>query len=135
MQKTNTLLAPISVGELYDKISILEIKLMHVGDNADKRANIEKELAQLVEIRRNLKLPDSLVKRNELEKMYDKLKITNLAIWKIEDSIRQHEKTQVFDMTFTAYARQIYINNDRRAEIKKDINVFMNSDIVEEKIY
>jgi hypothetical protein len=135
MQKTNTLLAPISVGELYDKIGILEIKLMHVGDNADKRANIEKELAQLVEIRRNLKLPDSLAKRGELEQMYEKLKTTNLAIWKIEDAIRQHEKTQLFDMTFTAYARQIYINNDRRAEIKKEINLFMNSDIVEEKIY
>jgi len=135
MEKTNSLLAPISVGELYDKIGILEIKLDHVGDNVEKRANIENELAQLREIRRNLKLPDSLNKRSELDDMYQELKKTNLAIWKIEDAIRQHEKTQVFDMTFTAYARQIYINNDLRAEIKKKINVFMNSDIVEEKIY
>jgi Family of unknown function (DUF6165) len=128
-------MAPISVGELYDKISILEIKLMHVGDNAEKRANIETELAELIEIRRNLKLPDSLNKRAELEQTYQELKTTNLAIWKIEDSIRQHEKTQNFDMSFIAFARQIYINNDLRAEIKKKINTSMHSHIVEEKIY
>lgn len=128
-------MAPVSVGELYDKISILEIKLMHVGDNAEKRANIETELAELIEIRRNLKLPDSLNKRAELEQTYQELKTTNLAIWKIEDSIRQHEKTQSFDMSFIAFARQIYINNDLRAEIKKKINMSMHSHIVEEKIY
>lgn len=135
MERGNKLLAPISVGELYDKISILEIKLMHVGDNAVKRANIETELAELKEIRRCLKLPDSLNKRAELEETYEELKKTNLAIWKIEDSIRKCEKDQNFDMTFVAFARQIYINNDLRAEIKRKINEFMHSHIVEEKIY
>ena len=136
MEKGNTLLAPISVGELYDKISILEIKLDHVGATmSEKRINIENELRQLLRIRHDLKMPDSLNKRDELDGMYQELKKTNLAIWKIEDAIRQHEKTQMFDMTFVAYARQIYINNDLRAEIKKKINVFMHSDIVEEKIY
>ena len=102
---------------------------------SEKRINIENELRQLLRIRHDLKMPDSLNKRDELDGMYQELKKTNLAIWKIEDAIRQHEKTQMFDMTFVAYARQIYINNDLRAEIKKKINVFMHSDIVEEKIY
>ena len=135
MERSNKLMAPISVGELYDKISILEIKIMHVGDNAAKRANIETELAELAEIRRCLKLPDSLNKRAELDATYEELKKTNLAIWKIEDSIRKCEKDQNFDMTFVAFARQIYINNDLRAEIKRKINEFMHSHIVEEKIY
>lgn len=135
MEKTNKLMAPISVGELYDKISILEIKLMHVGDNAAKRGNIDTELAELKEIRRCLKLPDSLNKRAELDIIYEELKKTNLAIWKIEDGIRKCEKDQNFDMTFIAYARQIYINNDLRAEIKRRINEFMHSHIIEEKIY
>lgn len=135
MHKVNELLAPISVGELYDKISILEIKLMHVGDDENKKANIQKELDKLLRIRHDLKLPDSLNKRADLETVYQELKTTNLAIWKIEDKIRQHEKTQNFDMTFVAMARQIYINNDNRAVIKRKINDLLHSDIVEEKIY
>jgi hypothetical protein len=135
MERSNKLLAPISVGELYDKISILEIKLMHVGDNVAKRTNIDTELVELKEIRRCLKLPDSLNKRAELDATYEELKKTNLAIWKIEDSIRKCERDQNFDMTFVALARQIYINNDLRAEIKRKINEFMHSHIVEEKIY
>lgn len=135
MHRVNELLAPISVGELYDKISILEIKLMHVGDDAGKKANIENELSKLIRIRHDLKLPDSLNKRAELEEIYQDLKKTNLAIWKIEDNIRQHEKTQNFDSTFISYARLIYKNNDYRAEVKRKINTLLHSEIVEEKIY
>lgn len=135
MEKSNQVMAPISVGELYDKISILEIKLEHVGDNETKKANIGHELAELVEIRRNLKLPDALNKRTELDDMYKELKQINIVLWRIEDMKRKHEKEQNFDQTFIALARQVYINNDRRAEVKKKINVFMHSDIVEEKIY
>ncbi len=135
MHKVNELLAPISVGELYDKISILEIKIMHVGDDDAKRSNIQKELDKLLRIKHDLKLPDSLNKRDQIEEIYQELKTTNLAIWKIEDKIRQHEKTQNFDMTFVALARQIYINNDHRAVVKRRINDLLHSDIVEEKIY
>lgn len=135
MHKVNELLAPISVGELYDKISILEIKMMHVGQDEAKRANIQKELDKLLRIKHDLKLPDSLNKRSEIETIYQELKTTNLAIWKIEDQIRQHEKTQNFDMTFVALARQIYINNDHRAVVKRKINDLLHSDIIEEKIY
>jgi hypothetical protein len=135
VHKTNQLLAPISVGELYDKISILEIKLMHVGDDDSKRNNIQKELDKLLRIRHDLKLPDSINKRQELDQVYEELKKTNLAIWKIEDLIRQHEKTQNFDMTFVSLARQIYINNDHRAVVKRQINEMLHSDIIEEKIY
>jgi hypothetical protein len=135
VHKVNELLAPISVGELYDKISILEIKIMHVGDDDAKRSNIQKELDKLLRIKHDLKLPDSLNKRDQIEEIYQELKTTNLAIWKIEDKIRQHEKTQNFDMTFVALARQIYINNDHRAVVKRRINDLLHSDIVEEKIY
>ena len=135
VHKVNELLAPISVGELYDKISILEIKLMHVGDNEAKRANIQKELDKLNRIKHDLKLPDSLNKRAELEEVYQELKTINLALWKIEDMKRRHEKEQNFDQTFIALARQVYINNDRRAEVKRKINEMLHSDIIEEKIY
>ena len=128
-------MAPISVGELYDKISILEIKLDHVGDNQSKRSNIQKELDKLIRIKHDLKLPDSLNKRAELEQVYQELKTINLALWKIEDMKRRHEKEQNFDQTFVALARQVYINNDRRAEVKRKINEMLHSDIVEEKIY
>ena len=135
MHKVNEILAPISVGELYDKISILEIKLDHVGDNQSKRSNIQKELDKLIRIKHDLKLPDSLNKRAELEQVYQELKTINLALWKIEDMKRRHEKEQNFDQTFVALARQVYINNDRRAEVKRKINEMLHSDIVEEKIY
>lgn len=135
MHKVNELLAPISVGELYDKISILEIKLMHVGDNEGKRTNIQKELDKLNRIKHDLKLPDSLNKRAEIDDIYKELKDINLALWKIEDMKRRHEKEQNFDQTFIALARQVYINNDRRAEVKRKINEMLHSDIVEEKIY
>lgn len=135
MHKVNELLAPISVGELYDKISILEIKLMHVGDNESKQANIQKELDKLNRIKHDLKLPDSLNKRVEIDDVYKELKDINLALWKIEDMKRRHEKEQNFDQTFIALARQVYINNDRRAEVKRKINEMLHSDIVEEKIY
>lgn len=135
MHKVNELLAPISVGELYDKISILEIKLDHVGDNESKRANIQKELDKLNRIKHDLKLPDSLNKRAEIDDVYKELKNINLALWKIEDMKRRHEKEQNFDQTFIALARQVYINNDRRAEVKRKINEMLHSDIVEEKIY
>jgi hypothetical protein len=135
VHKVNELLAPISVGELYDKISILEIKLDHVGDNESKRANIQKELDKLNRIKHDLKLPDSLNKRAEIDDVYKELKNINLALWKIEDMKRRHEKEQNFDQTFIALARQVYINNDRRAEVKRKINEMLHSDIVEEKIY
>jgi hypothetical protein len=135
MHKVNELLAPISVGELYDKISILEIKMMHVGDNESKKANIQNELDKLNRIKHDLKLPDAINKRAELDEIYEDLKKTNLAIWKIEDSIRQHEKTQNFDQVFINYARLIYKNNDYRAEVKRKINDLLHSDIIEEKIY
>lgn len=135
MHKVNELLAPISVGELYDKISILEIKLMHVGDNEAKQANIQKELDKLNRIKHDLKLPDSLNKRAEIDVVYQELKDINLALWKIEDMKRRHEKEQNFDQTFISLARQVYINNDRRAEVKRKINEMLHSDIVEEKIY
>jgi hypothetical protein len=106
-----------------------------VGDNESKRANIQKELDKLNRIKHDLKLPDSLNKRAEIDDVYKELKDINLALWKIEDMKRRHEKEQNFDQTFISLARQVYINNDRRAEVKRKINEMLHSDIVEEKIY
>lgn len=128
------LLIPASVGELYDKISILEIKLSNVGDNQNKKQNIVKELEALRSIE------ESLTNHNnyditELNRLYEELKKVNLVIWDIEDVIRKYEKDQNFGDAFVQCARKVYINNDLRAVIKRRINDLVNSQITEEKIY
>lgn len=118
--------APISVGELIDKITILKIKLEHTDDN-EKLKNISRELNELS----TLFDIDSIMLRNlSLE-----LKAVNEIIWQIEDEIRIKEKAKTFDNEFIELARSVYIYNDKRAVIKKQINELTNSHIVEEKIY
>lgn len=118
-------MAPISVGELIDKITILEIKL-DVIDDANKRDNIHKELDQLNSILEKLELPNINMLRNELKNI-------NCQLWTIEDEKRDHERDQDFDAEFIELARQVYIKNDRRASIKRQINYDCGSDIIEEK--
>lgn len=127
----NQVLAPISIGELFDKISILEIKLDHVGKDESKLVNIQKELYQLNEIKDNLKIVNTI----EIEELYNNLKQINFKLWKIEDLKRDHEKKQVFDQEFVNLSRKVYLYNDNRAELKRKINILLNSDIIEEKIY
>lgn len=116
---------PVSVGELVDKITILEIKLDHAKDSQQKK-NIKKELTLL-----NKKLS----KVNYPTFYYESLKSINMRLWDVEDLIRKHEKLGEFDKDFILYARMIYMYNDTRAEIKREINKATNSDIFEEKIY
>ena len=120
------ILAPVSLGELIDKITILEIKAVHM--TGIKLKNINKEL----------KLLKSLLNEINLEidiKLINHLKEVNNSLWDIEDQIRIKENKQQFDKEFIELARSVYKENDRRASIKKEINQKYNSEIVEEKSY
>ena len=122
------IMAPISVGELIDKITILTIKIARMTDPI-KIENVTKELVQLRAIADDLHAP------GELTVLYRQLLGVNQELWDIEDSKRKHEKEQRFDDKFVELARQVYIKNDYRANIKKKINLLMGSTIVEEKSY
>lgn len=120
--------APISVGELLDKLTILNIKMQRITDT-DKLNNVMLEQTELK------KLADSLDAPVGLDVLYKQLLDVNGELWDIEDSKRKHEKEQRFDDKFIWLARQVYLKNDLRAKIKKDINLLMGSTIVEEKSY
>tara|TARA_B100002019_G_C21274951_1_gene604979 strand:+ start:8925 stop:9311 length:387 start_codon:yes stop_codon:yes gene_type:complete len=120
---------PISVGELIDKITILEIKNKKITDE-EKLFSIQKELSSLKNILKNLNLEnDSLVP------LYEELLKVNYELWNIEDEIRISEKNNRFDSSFVELARSVYITNDKRFEIKNKINKLFNSEIKEEKSY
>lgn len=114
----------VSVGELLDKISILQIKSEKI-DDIDKLANIHNELNHLTTVACDHRLP-------ELEAQLRKV---NEALWDIEDRIRVKEKMSEFDDEFIELARLVYITNDKRADIKREINLVSNSDLIEEKFY
>lgn len=113
---------PISVGELIDKITILQIKSLFTDSEY-----VKKELNELNQIK-------STLTQYTLE--YEvQLKEVNEKLWKIEDQIRHKEKLQEFDAEFIQLARDVYITNDKRAEIKRKINELCNSSYQEVKIY
>ena len=120
---------PVSVGELVDKITILEIKKIKIKDK-NKLLNVNKEYKYLKEILRK-KIKISLKIKNEILA----LKKINLKLWNIEDKKRKAEKNKKFDSAFIKYARNVYIYNDIRAKIKHNINVLAGSKIIEEKSY
>jgi hypothetical protein len=116
---------PISLGELYDKYSILEIKYQKIKDNA-KVEMIKLEMEYLT----------PFIKKYDLHsELYYELKKTNETLWEIEDSIREKEKKKDFDDEFIALARSVYIKNDERSRIKMKINYFLKSNINEVKSY
>jgi len=123
------LLAPISVGELLDKITILEIKAELLTDPA-QRQNVLRELAALGAVRRREVAPSP-----GLEALCGELKAVNRQLWDIEDEIRVHERDGRFDARFIGLARAVYRENDRRAALKRRINQLTGSEIVEEKSY
>jgi hypothetical protein len=124
-----TVHAPISIGELMDKISILEIKARHIVD-ARRRQNVLDELTALQRLEAGLSL-DPLTTR----KLLDELRTINAALWAIEDDIRALEARSEFGADFVALARKVYQFNDRRAQVKATINATFGSAIVEEKQY
>jgi hypothetical protein len=118
--------APISIGELIDKITILEIKTAKLtGDpllNTQKELLLlERELASL-----NLEIADTY---------FNDLREVNNSLWHVEDKLRDHENNQQFDKSFIDLARSVYKLNDHRAAIKKNINLAHGSEIIEEKIH
>ena len=122
----NSVAVPISLGELIDKITILEIKEYKLENN--KAKNVINELNQLTIILNNL---DFVIK----EKLIDNLREVNKNLWEIEDLIRLKEKENNFDDEFIKLARAVYKNNDERSKIKRNINIIYKSDIIEEKSY
>lgn len=122
-------LLPCGVGELVDKITILEIKAAHLKD-ARQLENVRYEL----ELLRRLKIEKGFIGA-ELDRLESDLKASNTQLWDIEDALRLHEERQDFGPAFVDLARQVYKTNDRRAAVKKEINILFNSSIVEEKSY
>lgn len=120
---------PIAPGELIDKITILEIKSERITD-PDKLANIRRELELLREDQRRHIEPDDAMA--EFER---RLKEVNGRIWDLEDTIRECERTKSFEGRFLDTARAIYRTNDERAAVKREINLYLGSNIVEEKSY
>ncbi len=123
------IMVPCGIGELIDKITILEIKADHISD-PQQLDNVRYELALL----RVMKIEKKLVGA-ALERLEGELKATNARLWDIEDALRLHEAKQDFGASFIELARQVYQTNDRRAALKKAINILFNSSIVEEKSY
>ena len=120
---------PISPGELIDKITILEIKLERIDDPA-KLENIGREMDFLAEI-----CIEGVPKSDELDRLTGELKLVKWRRWGIEDDIRACEAAGDFGPAFIDLARAVYTNNDERARLKREINLFLGSDIIEEKSY
>jgi uncharacterized protein YukE len=119
----------LSVGELLDKITILQIKSERI-DDASKLENINKELHVLQSL-----WNASPYSENKLDENINELKTINEALWDIEDKIRDKEGEQAFDQEFIELARSVYFTNDKRAEIKRVINSKTGSELIEEKSY
>ena len=129
----NKIIIPVSTGELIDKITILEIKRRKISDKRKKELII-KELTTLMKEFGELKKADNdiFVQINVLK---DKLSLINKTLWKIEDKIRRYETKKDFGDEFIQLARQVYLNNDKRSNIKNKIDKLTNSDIQEVKKY
>jgi len=120
---------PVSPGEVLDKITILEIKSERMSD-PEKVANVRVELALLQETWNNFIKND-----DKIQRLHEQLKEINEALWEIEDDIRDKERAKEFDERFIELARAVYVTNDRRSEVKKQLNLHLGSGIVEEKSY
>ena len=120
---------PVSIGEALDKITILQIKLAHISDVA-KRVNIQNELDVLLPL-----VSGDKFATEQMQSLMGELKAVNEALWDIEDDIREKEASKSFDAEFISLARAVYVTNDKRAEIKKQINLVTGSALIEEKSY
>jgi len=129
MASSDPILIEVGAGELIDKITILTIKSERMTD-AEKLKNVHYELTVL-SAGRDAHLKNS----GELQKLTADLKQVNEALWEIEDDIRQCERDKDFGDKFVALARAVYVTNDKRASLKKDINVLTGAQVIEEKSY
>ena len=124
------ILAEISVGELFDKITILNIKTKKISDN-DKLRNIHTELKTLNDQSKKITVSDA----QALNDLVLKLQQINENLWDIENFKRECEAKKDFGEIFIKLSRDVHFKNDKRAIIKKEINLLSNSQIVEEKEY
>lgn len=120
---------PVSYGELIDKITILEIKSRRILDDA-KLANVRNELDML-----NATWANDSASHTDISDERARLLEVNETLWDIEDEIRVKEKAQLFDQSFIDLARAVYFRNDERAAFKREINLKLGSELVEEKSY
>jgi hypothetical protein len=122
-------LAPVSWGEVIDKITILEIKADRLASEA-ALANVRRELALLIE-----KVALEVLQRDDVRELKTRLRAINERLWQIEDDIRRKEALQTFDLEFIELARSVYLVNDERSRVKREINERLSSGLVEEKSY
>jgi len=127
--KAKKILTEVSAGELLDKITILEIKLNNIKDK-ENLIEINKEYKSLKKTR-----DSNLEITRDLQNLIDQLREVNIKLWTIEDEKRMCEKNKNFDKKFIDLARNVYINNDKRAKIKSEINKLLGSNINEVKKY
>jgi len=127
------ILAPISIGELIDKITILEIKMKMITD-PKKLANVLEELNALIQVFAD-NIGNHLNEDDGLTELRNRLYDVNQELWHIEDFKRACERDQNFGDEFVQAARQVYLKNDLRASIKREINSLTGSTIVEVKSY
>ena len=120
---------PASIGELFDKITILEIKKSKIKDG-NKLIFINKELNLLKKVVKSKK-----INTRSLSPLVKQLKNVNLKLWNVEDKLRKFEKNRQFKKDFINYARKVYYTNDKRAILKNEINLKTNSIISEVKSY
>tara|TARA_R100000687_G_scaffold25291_1_gene21404 strand:+ start:756 stop:1160 length:405 start_codon:yes stop_codon:yes gene_type:complete len=120
---------PVSFGEVLDKITILEIKSERIAD-AEKVKNVRLELDEL-----SATWSEAVQDQEAIADLRKQLKEVNEALWEIEDDIRDQEAAQDFGAKFIELARAVYVTNDKRAAIKKDVNLALGSRFVEEKSY
>lgn len=125
----DAILTPVSIGELIDKITILEIKAERISD-AGKNANVRKELDGLWPL-----WQQQLASQPGLDALKDQLKAINVRMWDIQDQLRDKEAAQVFDDAFIQLARGVYGTNGERVKVKNAINRVAGSQLVEEKQY
>lgn len=117
---------PVSLGELVDKITILQIKLIEIKDE-EKLKNVQKEYDALTS------LPIYKELKSQISSYLNQLFVVNQKLWVLEDDIRKCEKAESFDEIFIRCARGIYKTNDERSRIKKELNLAFGSELIEEK--
>ena len=124
----NVPMVALSWGEVIDKITILEIKQQRLSSSA-AIDNVRRELAALNKVVAGIAVPEGLAALKQA------LKVVNEKLWDIENKIRAKEAASAFDQQFIELARSVYVNNDDRAKLKREINKLLKSELVEEKQY
>lgn len=120
--------APISVGELYDRLTILRLK-RHKAECAEQKTLIQREISDLE------RLAEGINETASFRRLVEQLAKVNATLWDIEDQVRNRERTGAFDGAFVELARSVYRHNDERAHLKRQIDELSGSEVREQKIY